>query len=226
MLDQVRGKDIARAARKVFPYDLIRIQMRGVEESRHAIFTGRFFRQYLEQEVRGALRDRRCRFPENLRVDVAATWGCRRGEATGSPWRSASQEKTGTAAPRPACGTGRNRQRAATSGSIRRASTSAAWWTCIAPRGCSAATTSPSPPIPRSTVRLPRARPHPVRPRHRRVPPLQRPLVPRGQRRRRVRHVDRPRRHEPGGPPHGRGAKLEPGDEIRFGRAVVLFEIE
>ena len=75
ILDQIRGKTYRSGGMKVFPYDLIRIEMRGVEEERHGVFTSRFFRQYLEQEVRGALRNSACRFPEHLRVDVAATVG-------------------------------------------------------------------------------------------------------------------------------------------------------
>jgi hypothetical protein len=53
-----------------------------VEPSRQPVFAGQFFRKYLEQEVHNALRGGGCRFPENLRVDVAATAGLpRRGEA-------------------------------------------------------------------------------------------------------------------------------------------------
>ncbi len=75
VLDQVRGKSYRSGGRKVFPYDLVRVQMRGLEEERRAVFAGRFFRKYLEQEVRGALRNAGCRFPEDLRVEVEATGG-------------------------------------------------------------------------------------------------------------------------------------------------------
>ena len=45
------------------------------------MFAGRFFRQYLEQEVRTALRDAGCRYPETLRVEVDAVAGLpQRGE--------------------------------------------------------------------------------------------------------------------------------------------------
>ena len=56
-------------------YDLLRVEMRGVEESRRDVFAGRFFRKYIEQEVRSALRDGGCRFPDNLRVDVEPVAG-------------------------------------------------------------------------------------------------------------------------------------------------------
>jgi hypothetical protein len=81
ILDQVREKSYRSGGRKVFPYDLLRVELRGVEQSRAPVFTGQFFRKYLEQEVHNALRTGGCRFPDNLRVDVAATVGLpRRGE--------------------------------------------------------------------------------------------------------------------------------------------------
>ena len=75
ILDQVREKSYRSGGRKVFPYDLLRVELRGVEQSRQAIFAGQFFRKYLEQEVHNSLRAGGCRFPDNLRVDVAATVG-------------------------------------------------------------------------------------------------------------------------------------------------------
>jgi hypothetical protein len=75
ILDRVREKSYRSGGMKVFPYDRIRVEMRGVEESRQPVYAGRFFRQYLEQEIRGALRNAACRFPEDLRVDVSAIAG-------------------------------------------------------------------------------------------------------------------------------------------------------
>ena len=75
VLDQVRQKSYRSGGRKVFPHDLVRVEMRGLEESRRAMFAGRFFRKYLEQELHDALRDAGCRFPENLRVEVHASGG-------------------------------------------------------------------------------------------------------------------------------------------------------
>jgi hypothetical protein len=98
ILDQIRGKTYRSGGMKVFPYDLIRIEMRGVEEERHGVFTSRFFRQYLEQEVRSALRNSACRFPEHLRVDVAATVGLPPRDGNWLTVAVASQEKTGIAA--------------------------------------------------------------------------------------------------------------------------------
>jgi hypothetical protein len=81
ILDRVREKSYRSGGKKVFPYDLIRVQLRGVEEGRRDLFAGKFFRRYLEQEVHGALRAAGCRFPESLRVDVDPLVGLpQRGE--------------------------------------------------------------------------------------------------------------------------------------------------
>src|SRR5215471_416581 len=77
VLDHVREKSYRSGGRKVFPHDLVRVELRGVEESRYDVFTG----QYLEQEVRGALHDAGCRYPDDLRVQVKAVIGLpKRGE--------------------------------------------------------------------------------------------------------------------------------------------------
>ena len=92
VLDHIREKSYRSGGKKVFPYDLLRVEMRGVEEGRRDVFAGRFFRKYLEQEVRGALRDGGCRFPDNLRVDVHPSAGLPK---PGEPWlmvEAASQE--------------------------------------------------------------------------------------------------------------------------------------
>lgn len=83
ILDQVREKSYRSGGRKVFPYDLVRVSMRGVEESRCAVFAGAFFRRYLEEEVRHALAAAGCRFPENLRVSVDVTPGLPKRD---EPW--------------------------------------------------------------------------------------------------------------------------------------------
>ena len=75
VLDAVRAKCYRAGAGKVFPYDLIRISMRGLQESRAVVFRGRFFRQYLEQETHAGLRADGTRFPEQLRVEVDAAAG-------------------------------------------------------------------------------------------------------------------------------------------------------
>ncbi len=93
VLDHIREKSYRAGGKKVFPYDLLRLEMRGVEESQVNVFAGRFFRKYLEQEVCNALRDGGCRFPENLRVDVEPVAGMPKA---GEAWlrvETASQER-------------------------------------------------------------------------------------------------------------------------------------
>jgi len=73
LIEQIRTKSYRAGGRKVFPFDLLRIFVRGIEARRSGIFTGRFFHQYLEQELRNGLRNAECRFPEALRVEVETT---------------------------------------------------------------------------------------------------------------------------------------------------------
>jgi len=70
VLDRIREKSYRSGGKKVFPFDLLRVRLRGVEEARREIFAGRFFRRYLENEVRNSLRDAGCRYPEDLSVEV------------------------------------------------------------------------------------------------------------------------------------------------------------
>ena len=178
VLDQVREKSYRSGGRKVFRYDLLRVELRGVEESRRGIFAGRFFRRYLEQELRNALRDAGCRFPENLRVDVEAIAGLpqpRRAVAGGGGGVAGARRRG-----RPAArlvvreGTANAPEMPAGKG---RGPTSGARWTCTAP----GAVPPQRPGVRRGhrdqPLRFARARAHPVRPATRRVPAVQRPLV-------------------------------------------------
>jgi hypothetical protein len=102
VLDRVREKSYRAGGRKVFPYDLLRISLRGIEESRRAALGGRFFRRYIEQEVRNALRDMGCRYPENLRVDVEVAVGLPKRDEEWLAVEVASQEEPGAAPKRAA----------------------------------------------------------------------------------------------------------------------------
>jgi len=99
LLDQIREKSYRLGGRKVFPFDLLRVELRGAEEARQSVFSGQFFRKYLEQEVRGALVAAGCKYPENLRVEVRATAELPRPD---EPWlvvEAASQKPAGAARP-------------------------------------------------------------------------------------------------------------------------------
>ena len=75
VLEEVRRNSYRAGARMVFPFDLVRVSMRGVEESRAAAFSSGFFRSYLEHEIQGKLRADSVRFPERLRVEVEVATG-------------------------------------------------------------------------------------------------------------------------------------------------------
>jgi hypothetical protein len=96
VLDQVQDKSYRSGGKKVFPYDLLRVRLRGVEESRCAVFGGKFFRKYLEQEVRVALGNAGCRYPETLRVDVEVTAGLPQKDETWLVVEAGSQEQEGS----------------------------------------------------------------------------------------------------------------------------------
>jgi hypothetical protein len=70
LLDQAREKSYRLGGKKVFPFNVVHIHVRGIEDSRAATFTGKFFRTYFERELRDSLDRSECRYPDDLRVDV------------------------------------------------------------------------------------------------------------------------------------------------------------
>ena len=70
ILDEIRDKSYRAAGQKVFPFNVVHIHLRGIKDSRASIFTGKFFRKYFEQELRDNLDKTECRYPEDLRVEV------------------------------------------------------------------------------------------------------------------------------------------------------------
>jgi FHA domain len=89
VLDEVRRNSYRAGARQVFPFDLVRVRMRGVEESRAPVFRSGFFRLYLEHEIQGTLRAENVRFPEQLRVEVEISTGL---PLPNEPWLTVSAE--------------------------------------------------------------------------------------------------------------------------------------
>ena len=157
ILDEVRAKSYRAGGRKVFPFDMVRVDLRGVERERYGVYTGRFFRQYLEREIRAGLTAAGCRFPETLHLEVRATLGL---PQPGEPWLVV--ESVGGA---DAGGGGRSparlvvREGTANLAEVplekARTNIGRAVGRCTAPRGYSAATTWPSPKTPRSTAPSP-----------------------------------------------------------------------
>lgn len=72
VLDEVKKKIQRAGGQALFPYNRVRVQIRaGAEEK--TVFEHEFFRRFFDEEVRKNLTKEACRFPEDLRVDVVAT---------------------------------------------------------------------------------------------------------------------------------------------------------
>jgi hypothetical protein len=73
LLDEVRKKSYRSGGKRVFPYNFVHIHVRGVEDSRSRIFKADFFKKYFEQEVRKSLVKAECKYPEDLEVAVSVS---------------------------------------------------------------------------------------------------------------------------------------------------------
>src|SRR5579884_3131989 len=73
ILDEIRGRVQRVASRDVFPFNVVRVTLRGIPEEQAAVFRGRFFTQLLEEEMRAGLTRGHCRFPGDLRAEVETT---------------------------------------------------------------------------------------------------------------------------------------------------------
>ena len=71
ILDQVKARSHRVTGRDVFPYNQVRVLIRGVPEAQAGILRDSFFASFCEQEVRAGLARSGCRFPPELRVEVA-----------------------------------------------------------------------------------------------------------------------------------------------------------
>jgi hypothetical protein len=83
VLDEVKARSHRVGGRRVFPYNLVRIRLRGVPDDQAGPFTGPFFAQFCEEELRKGLRRSNYRFPADLRVQVDTT---REFPATNESW--------------------------------------------------------------------------------------------------------------------------------------------
>jgi len=73
VLDEARARTHRVAGREVFPYNVVKLLVRGVGEEQAGVFRGAFFRQLLEQELRGGLARVRVRYPSDLRIEVTTS---------------------------------------------------------------------------------------------------------------------------------------------------------
>src|ERR1700685_2630025 len=72
VLDEVKKKIQRAGGQALFPYNLVRIQIRAAADE-GAVFERDFFRRFFDEEVRKGLTKEVCRFPEDLRVEIRAT---------------------------------------------------------------------------------------------------------------------------------------------------------
>jgi pSer/pThr/pTyr-binding forkhead associated (FHA) protein len=68
VLDEVKAKSHRVSGRDVFPFDIIRIHLRGIPESQAHIFSTDFVNEYLTGQIREELTRSDCRFPSKLRA--------------------------------------------------------------------------------------------------------------------------------------------------------------
>jgi hypothetical protein len=73
VLDEVKAQSHRVAGRSVFPHNVVRIRLRGVPVDQADRFQGRFFSQFCEEELRKGLTRSNYRFPSDLRVEVETT---------------------------------------------------------------------------------------------------------------------------------------------------------
>ncbi len=71
VLDEVKKKIQRAGGQALFPYNVVRIQIRAAADE-GAIFERDFFRRFFDEEVRKGLSKEICRFPEDLRVEIRA----------------------------------------------------------------------------------------------------------------------------------------------------------
>lgn len=73
VLDEVKAKSHRVAGKDVFPYNLVRINIRGVPDNQASVLKGTFFAQFFEEELKGGLSRANYRFPDDLAVEVRTT---------------------------------------------------------------------------------------------------------------------------------------------------------
>lgn len=73
VIDAVKAKSHRANGKNVFPFNLIRVELRGVPENQVSVFEGDFLAGYFAQEIKTSLNRSNYRFPADLQVAIAAT---------------------------------------------------------------------------------------------------------------------------------------------------------
>jgi pSer/pThr/pTyr-binding forkhead associated (FHA) protein len=89
MLDAIKAKSHRASGKNVFPYNVVRIQLRGIPDEQANIFRSEFLSNYFAQELKTGLKRSSYRFPDDLRVEVETTPSL---PAPGEQWLSITTE--------------------------------------------------------------------------------------------------------------------------------------
>lgn len=73
VLDLVKAKSHRASGKNVFPYNVIRVELRGIPEEQSSVFKSDFLATYLTQELKTGLSRSSYRFPDDLRVEMRTT---------------------------------------------------------------------------------------------------------------------------------------------------------
>lgn len=89
ILDYVKSKTHRTSGKNVFPYNVIRIRLRGIPEDQAAVFRSEFLSQYFAEELKAGLTRAGCRFPADLHVALQTTEAL---PSNGEQWLSIETE--------------------------------------------------------------------------------------------------------------------------------------
>src|SRR6266536_792281 len=73
VMDAVKSKSHRAGGKSVFPFNHVRIHLRGVPEEQASVFQGDFLAKYFAEELKGGLARAGCRFPHDLEVRINTT---------------------------------------------------------------------------------------------------------------------------------------------------------
>ncbi len=73
VIDAAKAKSHRASGKHVFPYNLIRIELRGIPEDQSSVFQGEFLAKYFTDELKTGLSRSSYRFPDDLRVEIRTT---------------------------------------------------------------------------------------------------------------------------------------------------------
>ena len=105
LLDEVKSRTHRVSGREVFPYNEVKLALRGVPSEQSGVFAGTFFAQFCTDELRAGLVKARIRHPEDLEVLVETSSEL---PQSGEQWFTV---ETTSRTPAPVVGTGKSTAR-------------------------------------------------------------------------------------------------------------------